>query len=216
MELKWLGACLLSVVALLADTAAVHAEAVGRDVVGSGAGGSGAIAPAMLPARAYGRLPALADVAISPDGTKLIFAVNDNAAGQGYRVVDIDSGVTLYGAAVGSGRTESERSILRSVGWADDVHATFQISATFSANRALPDGVMAPGVTRLDLWRSGISDIVRKHDYLVRRDREDDWGLDLSGLIAPIVDAPGEGRLVMYDSPYTGRIMSVYRVNLGT
>ncbi len=186
-----------------------------RAVLASETAGVTSAAP-VLSAQAYGRLPAVADVAISPDGTKLMFAINDEAGGQGYKVVEVNSGATVWGAKVGSGRTESERSILRSVGWADDQHATFQMSATFSADRALPAGVIAPGLRRLDVWRAGISDIGRKHDYLLRRDKDDDWGLNLSGLIAPIADAPGEGRLVMYDSPYTDRVMTVFRVNLGT
>ena len=107
----------------------------------------------MLPARAYGRLPSIADLAISPDGAKLIFAINEDTGAQGYKVVDLNAGATIWGAKVGSGRSESERSILRSVGWADDQHATFQMSATFSAGRALPDGVIAPGLTRLDVCR---------------------------------------------------------------
>ena len=154
---------------------------VGADVTLAAAAPGSTNAVPMAPARAYGRLPAVAHVAISPDGTKLVLAINDEAGGQGYKVVDIDSGATVWGAKVGSGRTESERSVLRSVGWADDQRATFQMSATFSADRALPVGAFAPGLTRLDVWRAGISDIARKHDYLDRRDKNDDWGLFLAG-----------------------------------
>ena len=170
--------------------------------------------PPRLPVEAYGRLPAITYAAISPDGTKVVVAHTTVEGAQAFRVLSTATGALVTGAKIGDQGTEAERSVLRSVGWADDTHPTFLLSATFRTNRILPGDVIAPGVSRLDVWRTGIVDLAADRNYLVTRRKEEDWGLQLAGLIAPIEGDAGNGRLVMYNSPFVGRSMAVYDVRL--
>ena len=167
-----------------------------------------------LPAEAYGRLPEISDAALSPDGTKVVLAVSDATGLQAYKVHATNDGSLLRVAPVGGVGREEERTVLRSVGWASDAYLSYLMSATFRADRVLPDNVFAPGVTRIDLWRSAIGDLAGKRDYFISRKESSDWGLHLAGLIAPLEGAPDEGRLVMYDSPFRDQRMSVFRVGL--
>ena len=173
-----------------------------------------AAAQSRLPAEAYGRLPAITDVAISPDGSKIIAAFTTVEGAQWFRVMSFATGANVTGVKVNEQGSESERSILRGVGWADDTHPTFLMSATFRADRMLPGNVFAPGVTRLDVWRAAIADLDTNRNYFVTRNKTEDWGLQLAGLISPIEGDAGKGRLVMYDSPFVQRRMAVYDVNL--
>ena len=166
------------------------------------------------PAEAYGRLPATADAAISPDGKKVIVALSDEQGGQAFTVLEFDAGkqVTLIG--ISAEAYAPERPVLREVGWADDTHASFLMSATFRSDRVVPGYVTTPGRSRLDVWRAGIADLTNRRNYYVSHDKENDWGLQLAGLIAPIADDPGKGRLVTYNGPYRDRELAVYSVNL--
>ena len=138
-----------------------------------------------LPADAYGRLPLISDAAISPDGTKIVLAISDQTGMQAFRVLSVDNAASLYGARVDSDGREDERTVLRSVGWANDAYLSYVMSATFRTDRALPANVTAPGQSRIDLWRSGIGDIAKNRNYFVTRNESTDWGLQLAGLIAP-------------------------------
>ena len=194
-------ACMLCVLCLL--------------VVGAGASAQAQPAEgAQLPAEAYGRLPEISDAALSPDGTRVVLALSDASGAQALKVVELDSGRLVHGARVGGTGREDERTVLRGVGWANDRHLSYVMSATFRTDRALPANVIAPGLTRVDLWRSAISDLAEGRDYVVTRNDTTDWGLQLAGLIAPIEGAPDEGRLVTYDSPFKDRRMSVFSVNI--
>lgn len=167
-----------------------------------------------LPAEAYGRLPDISDAALSPDGTKVVLAVSDATGLQAYKVHATDDGRLLHAVLVGEVAREEERMVLRSVGWANDAYLSYLMSGTFRADRVLPGNVLAPGMSRIDLWRSAIGDVAGKRDYFVSRNESTDWGLQLAGLIAPLEGAPDEGRIVMYDSPFRERRMSVFRVGL--
>ena len=166
----------------------------------------------------YGRLPAVQDVAISPDGSKLVLALSDDDGVQALRVIDADKGTSLFAARFGNSALKSERTILRDVGWADDTHPMYVQSATFSEVRSLPGYALSRvGGLRRDLWRSVIIDLTSGEQHTVTRDRDQDWALDLSGLVAPIEGDPGTGRIVTFDGPYTrNRQLSLYRVNLGS
>jgi dipeptidyl aminopeptidase/acylaminoacyl peptidase len=168
-----------------------------------------------LPAESYGRLPAIFDAAISPDGTRLVLAVNLDDGGQAMRVVGLD-GSNVYATRMSGASREEEQPILRSVAWADDEHVMFVASATYATSRSLPVGVFAPGRSRLDRWRAGLIDLPTGGQHYLDTISADAWGLNLYALIAPIEGDPGYGRLIAYDSPYVGRKMTLYRVDLDT
>ncbi len=125
---------------------------------------TGGTAITRVSAEAYGRLPEISDAALSPDGTKVVLAASDATGLQAYKVHATDEGRLLHAARVGGASREEERTVLRSVDWANDAYLSYVMSATFRADRVLPGNVFAPGVTRIDLWRSAIGNLAGKRD----------------------------------------------------
>src|ERR1700729_332891 len=86
------------------------------------------VADAAVPLEVYGRLPALEDVALSPDGSRIAF-VRTTQNMRVVAVVSIADHKTLGGLRVGEEK-------LRSLEWADDSHLMIVTSVT-----ALPFGL---------------------------------------------------------------------------
>jgi dipeptidyl aminopeptidase/acylaminoacyl peptidase len=93
------------------------------------ASASASAALASVPLEVYGRLPALEDVALSPDGSRIAFVRTT----QNTRIVAVVS--LADHKALGGLRVGKER--LRSLEWADDSHLMIETSAT-----ALPWGFL--------------------------------------------------------------------------
>ena len=183
-------------------------------LVASTALGSVAHPDAPPPAQAYGRLPAFFDAAISPDGKHLALGRNDDAGEQYLQIVNLATGKTVSGVKHRPTERDQDKAVMREVGWADNRRATYLLSATLPTMRMVPDGVMTPGSSHIDIWRTALLDIESDKTYLVKRTDKYDWGLAFSNLRAPISGDPDAGRMIIRSSPYRDGVVNVYRVDL--
>src|SRR5262245_41562857 len=109
-------------------------------------------------AEAYGRLPAISSVALSPDGKRVVISV-----GYEYRASEPDRELTSLSIIdLDTGKVEKTlapppKNNLRGVGWADDKRPYYFISSTGRARDALPPGlpVMSLG-PRVEWFRTGV------------------------------------------------------------
>jgi dipeptidyl aminopeptidase/acylaminoacyl peptidase len=167
-----------------------------------------------LPAQAYGRLPAFFDAAISPDGKHLALGRNDDSGEQFLQIINLATGKTVAGIKHRPTAREQDKAVIREVGWADNRRATYLLSATLPTMRMVPDGVITPGRSHIDLWRTSLLDIQSGKTYLVKRAEKYDWGLVFSELRAPIAGDASSGRMIIRSSPYRDGVVNVYRVDL--
>lgn len=156
----------------------------------------------------YGRLPAIADMAISPDGSMLALAENDGAR-QIVRVANLDSGATLMAVGAQPGQT------IRGVDWGDDRIALGQFSVTYRQDEIERWGYMILGGKRLhEYFRVAALDIDTR-EVVLPMDREKySWAMNnLASLRTPIAGDPGTGRIVLRMEPDFER-HGLYRVDL--
>jgi dipeptidyl aminopeptidase/acylaminoacyl peptidase len=173
------------------------------------------------PAEAYGRLPALGSVALSPDGKRVVVSV-----GYEYRSTAPDRELTSLSVInLDSGKIEATlapppKNNLRGVGWADENRPYYFISSTGRATDALPPGlpIMIRG-PRVEWFRTGVLSLATGVSTLLMQDSGTRGNTALTNLQVPIEGDPGFGRMVawgglgtMNNSPK----LSVYRVNLDT
>lgn len=105
-------------------------------------------ARAEVPAKVFGQLPQIADVAISPDGSRLALAVN-KPEGSSVTILDLVANRTKAAA------TAPEQK-LRGVGWASADVALFIVSQTLSTAVAGSSGYRFKGKNRnLEYYRVG-------------------------------------------------------------
>jgi len=162
------------------------------------------------PAEAFGRLPAIADAAISPDGSKVALALS-TPEGAFIQVYDFDARTSAYRAGIPQGNQ------LRSVGWADDRRVSYLISATFQPHEVLPSNVRFRGSPRrVDYYRTGVVDLATQEIEQLTTNAEEPWQDQGSTLIAPIEGDPGYGRMVGRAPGVASVHSAVYRVNLTT
>jgi dipeptidyl aminopeptidase/acylaminoacyl peptidase len=169
------------------------------------------IAPAFAqtpppPAEAYGRLPAISDVGISPDGRRLALALSNLEGQSSVAIVDLDDVSASTSFAL------HERDQLRGVGWADDRRVAFLVSQTLHPGDVLPPGMrFTSGIRRIDYWRNGLIDIETQRVTYLSTDEQyyRDQGASLH---APIEGDPGAGRLLGRD----GERVALYRVDLAS
>lgn len=160
------------------------------------------------PVEAFGRLPALSDAAISPDGTKIAMAVNANDQ-SAVSVFDLVGHQTLFTAGVGRDQQ------LRGVGWADDTHVSFRISTALRPREVLPANYTYRGAPQRVLFaRPGVLNLATKRMRLLSTN--EDVFLDAGAeFISPIEGEPGVGRLIG-SAGYDPDFASVFSVNLDT
>src|SRR5262245_62150995 len=96
---------------------------------------------APLPVEAFGSLPAIADAAISPDGSKVALATAISGT-PAVSVIDLAASRPVY-----SGRIADE-SELRSVGWASDNYVIYRITRTLHPGAVLPYNMRFRGSPR--------------------------------------------------------------------
>jgi dipeptidyl aminopeptidase/acylaminoacyl peptidase len=169
---------------------------------------------APLPVSAYGQLPEVFDVAISPDGTRIALARNNSGGAQAIYVIELATGKMLRAVGVREVNRASEQPKLRGVRFASNQHLAYLMQATFSQTRGVPAGVITPGRSRIDYWRTGLVNTESGKSVLVSLDDKHDWGLAFTGLIAPIDGHPAIGRMAIRSSPFTDGILNVYDINL--
>lgn len=168
-------------------------------------------ARAEVPAKVFGQLPQIADVAISPDGSKLALAVN-KPEGSNVTIIDLAANKTKAAATAPDQK-------LRGVGWASDDVATFRISQTLSTAVAASSGFRFKGKNRnLEYYRVG-SLAVNSGRMALMLDKEEFSVADtsLGWMLAPVEGDPGFGRMVSIsykDGPEP--LTTIYRVRLET
>lgn len=171
---------------------------------------------ALLPAENWGALPAVDEVAISPDGKLIAMARNEPDGRQVLAVIDIESRKLLRGVVVSTTRREAEQSRVRKIAFATDNHLSYLMHATYTTGRGIPDEALAVGRTHIDYLRTGIIDVATGDSRLITLDERKDWGIAFTDLIAPIPGMNGIGRMAIHSSPYTDRVLNVYDVTLGS
>jgi dipeptidyl aminopeptidase/acylaminoacyl peptidase len=183
------------------------------------AGFSAAQAAPPPPAEAYGRLPAIGSVALSPDGKRVAVLV-----GYEYRSSEPDRELTSLSIIdIDSGKVEATlapppKNNLRGVGWADEKRPFYFISSSGHARDALPPGlpVMSRG-PRVEWFRTGVLSLTTGASTLLMQDSGNRGNSALTNLQVPIEGDPGFGRMVAWGGLGTMNNMpklSVYRVNL--
>src|SRR5688572_7806668 len=178
---------------------------------------AGAASP--TPAEAYGRLPALSSVALSPDGKRVVVSV-----GYEYRSSEPDRELTSLSVIdIDTGKVEATlapppKNNLRGVGWADEKRPYYFISATGHARDAWPAGwpILIRG-PRVEWFRTGVLSLATGSSTLLMQDSGNRGNSSLTNLQVPIEGDPGFGRMVAWGGLATMNAMpklSVYRVNL--
>ena len=169
---------------LLAVAMCVLAACVGR-------------ADAALPAEAYGRLPALLDAAVSPDGSKLIVALSDDTDEQSYRIIDIERGAPLFGSSLGKpSNTAKEFPVLRRVAWLTDRYASF-----------------VADTGRVETVRTAIVDVLKQSHYYLGTKQGYTSDLELSALMAPTPADSTARMLQLSSNPFEPKL-SLYKITL--
>jgi dipeptidyl aminopeptidase/acylaminoacyl peptidase len=146
--------------------------------------GTVAQAQTLPPVEAYGRLPAVNGVSISPDGQRLIAGVAEGDA-SAFQIINLSSGQTEHNYGVPTDLA------LRSVGWSDEGHAIVNVSRA----------VRHAGTRRYEVG-SLIAFTLSN-----RRQRD----LEVGNGLRPVRGEPGIGLGVARDE--SGRL-SVFRINL--
>ncbi|MES1156424.1 MAG: S9 family peptidase [Alphaproteobacteria bacterium] len=163
------------------------------------------------PVEAFGNLPQVDSVAMSPDGTRVAMALSMNGQ-PSVAIIDVQSGHAMRAAV-------DDKAELRSVWWADNNRVAFIVSRTFQPGQVLPDGMRFVGAPRrVDYFRNGVLDLASHQSRLlsVNNDDENQWQDMGSTLVAPIEGDDGYGRLIGQLVSEGHPILGVYRVNLGS
>jgi acetyl esterase/lipase len=173
------------------------------------------------PAEAYGRLPAIGDAAISPDGTRLAISV-----GLQYRASEPDRDLTaLRMVNIDTGAIEHtlappQANTFRWVGWADERRAIYYISATVRPGNLVPTTFPVPRGQLMEFWRTGVVSVDTGAARLLMQGREYWANIGLTRLLAPVEGDPGFGRMIAWGglSLMTGAgatpHLAVFRVDL--
>lgn len=171
---------------------------------------SAAWAQQAAPVEAFGRLPAVLDAAISPDGSKVALARTEGIFSV-VQVIDIDRGESIA-------LTRVEQGVrLRGVSWADDERVSLLISRTFHPNAILPDYVRFRGAPRrVDYYRTGLFDVASQRVTLLTTNPDEPWADQGSRLIAPIEGDPGFGRMIGRAREIGSDRSELFRVDLRT
>ncbi|WP_395645937.1 alpha/beta hydrolase family protein [Terricaulis sp.] len=162
---------------------------------------------AQLPVEAFGRLPAVSDAALSPDGTKLVMAMTIDST-PSVVIFDLTTHQRVFGARTPQGTQ------LRGVGWADEGHATYVVSQALAPGQVLPRNYYyRGGPRRVEFWRNGIIDVNARTMMLISTSTEA-WRDQNSELVAPIEGDPGYGRMIGRATAEDAEYPTVYRINL--
>jgi dipeptidyl aminopeptidase/acylaminoacyl peptidase len=162
------------------------------------------------PVEAFGRVPAVSDAAISPDGTKVALALNDNN-GAAVSVYDLTQQQAVFTARAG------ERQELRSVGWADDNHVSLVVTRAMRPDEVLPLNYRYRGTPgRVEFSRPGVLNLANHRMEFLSTNRDDNWRDQGADLVAPIEGDAGSGRLVGSTGADAHNVQTIFRVDLDT
>jgi dipeptidyl aminopeptidase/acylaminoacyl peptidase len=171
------------------------------------------------PAEAYGRLPAISSVALSPDGKRVVVSV-----GYEYRAAEPDRELTALNVIeLDTGKIEARlapppKNNLRGVGWADDQRSYYFISSSGHARDAMPPGMpITIRGPRVEWFRTGVHSLATGKSTLLMEDSGTRGNSALTNLQAPIDGDPGFGRMIAWGGLGVMNAvpkLSVWRVNL--
>lgn len=173
------------------------------------------------PAESYGRLPAIGDADLSPDGKRVVvfvggeFHANDpDRELTAVRVINIDTG------AIEATLAPPAASHFRGVGWADEQRPFFYVSTPINSGELFrnltPQTILGK---RIEYWRIGAYSLATKATTILMDSKDFRASPGITDLHAPIEGDPGFGRMIAWGgitSFQSGRRLSVYRVNLDT
>ncbi len=173
------------------------------------------------PAEAYGRLPAIGSVSLSPDGKRVALSV-----GYEYRAAEPDRELTAFSVIdIDNGKVEQTlappaKNTLRGVGWADERRPYYYISGTMRTRDLMPASmpIMTSG-ERVEVFRTGVYSLDSGKMTLMLMSEGTKGNSSLTNLLAPIEGDPGFGRMVAWGGlavVNTTPKLSVFRVNLDT
>ena len=171
------------------------------------------------PVEAYGRLPAIGDVALSPDGKRVVIAI-----GYEYRAAEPDRELTSLSVIdIDSGKVERTlapppKNTLRGVGWADEKRPYYHISGTLHARDLSASPTLAT-ITgpRVEVFRTGVLSLDTGKSTLLLVGESTRGSPAITALVSPIEGDPGFGRMIAWGGLGTINStpkLSVYRVNL--
>lgn len=168
---------------------------------------------------AYGRLPAIGSVALSPDGKRVALSV-----GYEYRSTEPDRELTsLSVIEIDTGKVERTltpppKNTLRGVGWADERRPYYFISSAMRWRDLL--GPYAPPMfsgPRLEVARTGVLSLDTGETTLLLMREGTRGNSSITRLLSPIEGDPGFGRMVAWGGAVNSILkLTVYRVNLDT
>ena len=171
------------------------------------------------PVEAYGRLPAIGSVALSPDGKRVVVSV-----GYEYRSTEPDRELTsLSVIELDTGKVEQTlappaKNTLRNVGWADEKRPYYIISSTVRQRDmyASSTPILFSG-PRLEVFRTGVLSLETGTSTLLLMTDTTRGNTSITRLLAPIEGDPGFGRMIVWGGTNTANDtarLTVYRVNL--
>jgi len=173
------------------------------------------------PVEAYGRLPAINDAALSPDGKRVALSV-----GYEYRASEPDRELTALSIIdIDTGKVEHTlapplKNTLRGVGWADEKRPYYLISGTLRARDLLPAGMpFTTSGPRVEVIRTGVFSLETGKMELMLMDEDTRANSSLARMIAPIEGDPGHGRMIAWTGTSTMNNtprLAVFRINLDT
>ena len=173
------------------------------------------------PVEAYGRLPAVNDAELSPDGKRVALSV-----GYEYRASEPDRELTALSVIdIDTGKVEHTmapplHNTLRGVGWADEKRPYYQISGTLRAKDLMPAGIPSSNAgPRIEVVRTGVFSLESGKMELMMMDEGTRGNSQIARLMSPIEGDPGFGRMTAWTGISTYNNLpklAVFRVNLDT
>lgn len=171
------------------------------------------------PAEAYGRLPAIGDAALSPDGKRLAVSV-----GLEFRALEPDRDLTAFRVLnIDTGKFEHtlappKNHALRGVEWADDQRPYFFISTAANVKDMFPSAtpIMFRG-GRIEVARTSVLSLANGAVTVLMDGPEFRRVGGLTNLHVPIEGDPGFGRMIGLGgmaSLNSAPRLAVFRVNL--
>jgi len=179
---------------------------------------AGTAAAAPPPVEAYGRLPAIVNAALSPDGKRVAVAVGFEFSSAEpdrdlttFRIINIDTGQIEHTLA------PPPRNTLRGVGWAGDRRPFYYVSMAADAAEASASNVTTMRGPRVEFVRTGVFSLDTKAVTQLMQNQEFRANSVLANLQAPIEGDENFGRMIVYGGAGGGNMVprrAVYRVNL--
>lgn len=160
------------------------------------------------PADAYGRLPAVSDAAISPDGHRVLISVAA-ANSTGVQVINVDTGAVERTIAAPADVA------IRGVRFANNQRALLYVSMALSpselAGRSSGTQILGAVPHLIEYWRTRVLDVTTGVNRDIEVDEQNRWAHTSLIARAPIQGEPDGARMVSGGD----RGLTIYRVDLG-